>query len=107
MPTALPVVVQIKQLAHDLQQWPSPETALRISSLAEDARADRTHLAPYLDEVGFAARRLLADGRGHDPAFDGLGRAVSMLETVASLQATQADNPTRPLRSKGEIELVE
>jgi hypothetical protein len=96
MPTALPVIVQIKQLAHDLLRWPSSETALRISSLADDARADWTHLAPYLDEVGFAARRLLADGQRHDPAFKGLGRAVGMLETVAALQArkvAEADGP--------------
>lgn len=92
MPTADHSVASIKQLASDLQKWPSSRTAKELVQIARQAGASSGELAPYFERIHLAAADLLKPGAKPDPTYAALRRAVAVLDIAAKIKQ-QADRP--------------
>lgn len=91
MPTADHAIASIKQLASDLQTWPSPQTAKALAQMAKQAGASSGELAPYFERIHLAAIDLLKPGAKPDPTCAALRRAVAILDTVAKVKQRASD----------------
>ena len=90
MPTADHSVASIKQLASDLQKWPSSQTAKTLAQIAKQASASSRELAPHFERIHLAATDLLKPGAKPDPTYAALRQAVAILEAVAKKVKQQA-----------------
>lgn len=86
MPSADHALASIKQLASDLQKWPSSQTAKTLAQIAKQAGAASEELAPHFDRIHLAATDLLKPGAKPDPTYAALRRAVAILDTVAKVR---------------------
>ena len=93
MPTADHSVASIKQLASDLQKWPSSQTAKALAQLAKQAGASSKELAPHFERIHRAATNLLKPGARPDPTYAALRRAIAILDTVAKVKQQAGDRP--------------
>lgn len=82
MPTTDHSVASIKQLASDLQKWPSFLTARALARAAKRAGASAEELAPHFRRVHLAATELLRPGTRPDPGYAELRQAIAILDSI-------------------------